>query len=44
MSWRPLLDRLVKTGAEVETIVPAGPEWTGDQDADESDGTAEVAP
>ena len=47
MSWRPLRDRLVKTGAEVETIVPAGPEWTGDvgdQDADESDGTAEAAP
>jgi len=44
MPWRPLRDRLVKTGAEVETIVPAGPEWTGDQDGDESDGAAEAAP
>jgi len=47
MSWRPLLDRLVKSGAEVETIVPAGPDWTGDQEAegaDEGDGAAEAAP
>jgi hypothetical protein len=47
MYWRPLLDRLVKSGAEIETIVPAGPEWTGDvgdQDADEADGAAEAAP
>ena len=49
MSWRPLLDRLVKSGAEIETIVPAGPDWTGDQeqegdDADEADGAAEAAP
>lgn len=44
MYWRPLLDRLVKNGAEVETIVPPGPDWTGDKSADEADGAEEAAP
>ncbi len=44
MYWRSLRDRLVNSGATIETVVPAGPGWTGDQDGDEGDGAAEAAP
>jgi hypothetical protein len=43
MYWRRLRERLVASGASIETVVPAGPEWTGDQDG-EGDWTEEAAP